>query len=119
MGLLGDGAHFGIYIVRQPENIFRVRAAKIVGLVENFDAHAVVISVFGGWLFGSSCHFCTFFSDLLALLRCRGCLACCLLRGESVNLLQHFLHAAADIFALFAQADHLAAHVLKFFFALF
>src|SRR5215469_18426466 len=42
VSLLGDRAHLGIDVVGEFQDVFRVGAAQVIGLIENFHAHAGV-----------------------------------------------------------------------------
>src|SRR5580692_343480 len=56
VGLLRYRSHLGVHVFSKFEDVLRIRAAKIVGLIEDLDAHAAFVSVLGSRLFGGARH---------------------------------------------------------------
>src|SRR5882724_520596 len=56
MGLLGYGAHLGIDVLSQLNDVVSVGAAKIVGLIENLHTDSVIAGIFQRRMFGDGCH---------------------------------------------------------------
>src|SRR6185437_1114206 len=58
MSLLRHGPHFAVHILSQLENVLGVRAAKIVGLIENLHPHRVIAWFLDRGVFRGCCHSC-------------------------------------------------------------
>src|SRR3974390_3253270 len=57
VGRLGHRPHFGVHVFRELQNIFRIRPAQVVGLIENLHPHAGVLRVPYWLILGRRCHF--------------------------------------------------------------
>ncbi len=88
---LGNGAHFGVNVLRELEDVIGIGAAQVVGLIENFHPDAGVLRVFDNWIFRRCRH-------PLASTKGMGKLA---RLGQRFDLRQHLLDSAANVFPLF------------------
>src|SRR6202158_4833577 len=56
IGRLGHGAHLGVHILRQLQNVFRIGSAQVVRLVKNLHPHAGVLRIFHHLVLGRGSH---------------------------------------------------------------